>query len=155
MKKLILLFMTLMFGLIVHSKEYYGITITMRDGSSTTVRLSGEPVIKFNEEKIVINTNETKAEFDRVNISRLNYSDVNSVEELLDSSDNLNISQKGEMLIFEGVPSNSKVLIHNLNGVRIKNTTASDYCEISLSDLPNGIYIVSVNGVSTKISINR
>ncbi|MBR5898055.1 MAG: T9SS type A sorting domain-containing protein [Muribaculaceae bacterium] len=155
MKKFLSLFLMLILGLVVHSKEYYGITIMMLDGSITTVRLSGEPVIKYCEEKIVITTNETTAEIAQENVVSLSYSDVNSVEDLADSTDNLYISKKGEMLIFENLPTNSNILMHNINGIQIKNITASDYYEISLSNLSAGIYIVSVNGVSTKISINR
>ncbi len=143
-----------MLGVIIHAQEYESVTMTMVNGVTTTVKLSGEPTIKFVDDKLIITTKEATAEFDRQEIMQLNYNVVAGVENI--NHDSISVVNNGEALIFENLPANSRIMVYDLSGRLLKSYIADSYIfELPFSSFFKGIYIVRVNGVSTKISVTR
>lgn len=153
MRTAVLLLM-MMLGVIIHAQEYESVTMTMVNGVTTTVKLSGEPTIKFVDDKLIITTKEATAEFDRQEIMQLNYNVVAGVENI--NHDSISVVNNGEALIFENLPANSRIMVYDLSGRLLKSYIADSYIfELPFSSFFKGIYIVRVNGVSTKISVTR
>lgn len=143
-----------MLGAMIHAQEYESVTMTMVNGVTTTVKLSGEPTIKFVDDKLIITTKEATAEFDRQEIMQLNYNVVAGVENI--NHDSISVVNNGEALIFENLPANSRIMVYDLSGRLLKSYIADSYIfELPFSCFFKGIYIVRVNGVSTKISVTR
>lgn len=144
----------MMLGAMIHAQEYESVTMTMVNGSTTVVTLSGEPTIKFADGKLIIVTGDATAEFDRQNILRLNYNVVAGVENI--SRDNTTIENNGSALIFNNLPSDSDIMVYDMSGRLLKNYVVNGKSfELPFDNLSSGIYIVSVNGISTKISVTR
>lgn len=153
MRTAILLLM-MMLGAMIHAQEYESATLTMVNGTTTTVKFSGEPTIKFTDGKLIITTDEATTEFDRQDIRQLTYNVVAGVENV--NRDDISIDNNGEALVFSNLPYGSKVNVYDLSGRLLKSETASgNSFELPFNSLSKGIYIVSVNGVSTKISVTR
>lgn len=144
----------MMLGVMIHAQEYESITMTMVNGVTTTVVLSGEPTIKFIDDKLVITTQDATAEFDRQEIMQLNYNVVAGIENV--NIDNISVVNNGEALIFSNLLDNSHIMVFDLSGRLLKSdrSLGSSFV-LPFSGLSNGIYIVNVNGVSTKISVTR
>lgn len=155
MKKVFLLLMMLVVANVMYSQEYDGITLTMTDGTTTIVRLAGErPVIKFVDDKFVITTADATTEFNRSDIARLNYNEGAGVETI--NQDDIAINNIGDALIVTGLPANSNIMVYSIDGRLISNEKSNDETFVlQFNSLSKGVYIVSVNGVSTKISITR
>lgn len=141
-------------GAMIHAQEYESVTMTMVNGVTTTVVLSGDPTIKFVDDKLVITTKDATAEFDRQEIMQLNYNVVAGIENV--NIDNISVVNNGEALIFSNLLENSRIMVFDLSGRLLKSdrSIGSSFV-LPFSDLSNGIYIVNVNGVSTKISVKR
>ncbi len=141
-------------GAMIHAQEYESVTMTMVNGVTTTVVLSGDPTIKFVDDKLVITTKDATAEFDRQEIMQLNYNVVAGIENV--NIDNISVVNNGEALIFSNLLENSRIMVFDLSERLLKSdrSIGSSFV-LPFSDLSNGIYIVNVNGVSTKILVKR
>lgn len=153
MRKLILTLL-LLSVVVTHAQEYSKVVVTLTDGTIRTISLSEKPIVTIANGKLVIKTEMTTTEFDRANVSRFNFiSDVDGIEEI--ESDIQDVYNDGDNLCFSNLPENSLIEIYATDGTLLKRETASGAYKISLSEISAGVYIVSVNGVSTKIAVTR
>ena len=153
MRKLILTLL-LLSVVVTHAQEYSKVVVTLTDGTIRTISLSEKPIVTIANGKLVIKTEMTTTEFDRANVSRFNFiSDVDGIEEI--ESDVQDVYNDGENLYFSNLTENSLIEIYATDGTLLKRKTASGTYKITLAELSAGIYIVSVNGVSTKIAVTR
>ena len=153
MRKLILTLL-LLSVVVTHAQEYSKVVVTLTDGTIRTISLSEKPIVTIANGKLVIKTDMTTTEFDRANVSRFNFiSDVVGIKEI--ESDAQDVYNDGDSLCFSNFPENSLIEIYATDGTLLKRETASGTYKITLSDFSAGVYIVSVNGVSTKIAVTR
>ena len=153
MRKLILALL-LLSVVVMQAQEYSKVVVTLTDGTIRTISLSEKPIVTIANGKLVIKTEMTTTEFDRANVSRFNFiSDVDGIEEI--ESDVQDVYNDGDNLCFSNLPENSLIEIYATDGTLLKRETASGAYKISLSEISAGVYIVSVNGVSTKIAVTR
>lgn len=68
-------------------------------------------------------------------------------------AEDLNYRLDGDTILFYNLPAGSVINVHTLAGSLISSKEAAGDETISLSELTTGIYIVSVNGISIKVSI--
>ena len=153
MRKLILTLL-LLSVVVTHAQEYSKVVVTLTDGTIRTISLSEKPIVTIANGKLVIKTEMMTTEFDRANVSRFNFiSDVDGIEEI--ESDVQDVYNDGDNLCFSNLPENSLIEIYATDGTLLKRETASGTYKITLAELSAGVYIVSVNGVSTKIAVTR
>lgn len=153
--RILFLALTMFFINIASAQTYNGVTLTMRDGSESIINFIGEqPTIKFSENKLLIITDESTTEFSRTDIAKLNYNEGAGIDNINQNS--TSITYNGDAIIFAGLPSNSTLAIYSIDGklVKSENLTDNNYI-LPFNNLAQGVYIVTINGVSTKISISR
>ncbi len=153
MRKLILTLL-LLSVIVTQAKEYSKVVVTLTDGTSTTISLSEKPILTIANGKLVIKTDLTTTEFDRANVSRFNFiADVSGIDGI--ESESNDVYNDGGNLYFSNLIENSLIKIYATDGTLLKRETASGVYKISLAEFSAGVYIVSVNGVSTKIAVTR
>lgn len=138
-------------SLVSHAESYEGILVTMVDGTTTTISFDKNPVIKLQPEKLVVQTDIATTEFDRSKVTRFNYvTDLSGVEGIDRSA--VSIRNNGSMLYLSNLPVGSDIEVYSTDGKLLESVRATGNHTIEIAGLPSGIYIVSVNGVSTKIT---
>lgn len=154
MRKVLMPLFLLLFSSMMLAQEYNNVVVTLTDGTSRTISLSEKPIVTIANGKLVIKTDMSTTEFDRANVARFNFvSDLVGIDEI--SSDDNEVIKDGDNLYFSNLPEDSLIKIYTADGSLVKSTTASGAYKISLADFSAGVYIVSVNGVSTKIAVTR
>ena len=154
MRKVLMPLFLLLFSSMMLAQEYNNVVVTLTDGTSRTISLSEKPIVTIANGKLVIKTDMSTTEFDRANVARFNFvSDVVGVDRI--SSDDNGVIKEGDNLYFSNLPENSLIKIYTADGSIVKSMTASGAYKISLAEFSAGVYIVSVNGVSTKIAVTR
>ena len=154
MRKVLMPLFLLLFSSMMLAQEYNNVVVTLTDGTSRTISLSEKPIVTIANGKLVIKTDMSTTEFDRANVARFNFvSDLVGIDEI--SSDDNEVIKDGDNLYFSNLPEDSLIKIYTADGSLVKNMTVSGAYKISLADFSAGVYIVSVNGVSTKIAITR
>ena len=151
MKKLLLTMLLMAMGFVSYAEGYAGILVTMVDGSTATISFDENPVIKLQPEKLIVKTDVATTEFDRSAVARFNYvTDLSGVE-VIEKND-VEVVNKGGVLSFANLPTASEIKLYSVDGKLLKNEIATGSYTLELTNLSTGIYIVNVNGVSTKIA---
>jgi hypothetical protein len=154
MRKVLMPLFLLLFSSMMLAQEYNNVVVTLTDGTRRTISLSEKPIVTIANGKLVIKTDMSTTEFDRANVARFNFvSDLVGIDEI--SSDDNEVIKDGDNLYFSNLPENSLIKIYTADGSLVKSMTASGAYKISLAEFSAGVYIVSVNGVSTKIAVTR
>ena len=134
-----------------HAESYEGILVTLVDGTTTTISFSEKPVIKFQSDKLVVHSDAVSTEFDRLKVARFNYvTDLSGVDGIDRSA--VTIGNNGSTLYLSGLPTDSAIDVYSSDGKLLESVRATGNHTIEISGLPAGVYIVSINGVSTKIT---
>lgn len=123
------------------------------DGSSTIISMEECPIVKFIGDKLLVTTDVSTTEFERPKVKTFNYISPSSIDGI--NNDGNVVSNTGDSLQFGNLPANSEISVYDVSGKLVKNATADGSYRINISDLSAGVYVVSVNGVSTKITIKR
>lgn len=143
----------LLMSVSISASAYSGIEVTLTDGIGMLITMSERPVITFSGDKLVVKTETGITELDRSKVKTFNYLTSSSVEEI--NVGDCKVNNTGDMLLFNNLPAGSEITVHDVSGKLVKSATAEGSYRINISDLSAGVYVVSVNGVSTKITIKR
>ena len=139
------------FCFVSYAESYEGILVTLVDGTTTTISFSEKPVIKFQSDKLVVHSDAVSTEFDRSKVSRFNYvTDLSGVDGIDRSA--VTIGNNGSTLYLSNLPTDSAIDVYSSDGKLLESVRTTGNHTIEISGLPAGVYIVSVNGVSTKIT---
>lgn len=105
MKKFLLAFVLMVWGIAAHAVDYVGILVTLVDGSTVTVSFEEKPVIKLQPDKLVVQTDVATTEFNRANVARFNYvtEDLSGINPSVDYYDYYNYCARHNRLLVRPV----------------------------------------------------
>ena len=154
MKKLLLLILMLL-PLLANAQEPKSfLVVWAKDGSKVAYALAEKPKITFTETDLVISAQGVDVNYSLDNLLRFTYeaSDDTAIRDL--KTDKVSFKLEGESLLFMDLSPNSKVSLHDLNGKLVfsKTILLSGEYSFPLSNLNSGVYLVTVNGLTYKIT---
>lgn len=126
------------------------------DGTVHNFSLSSMPIITFPEEgrKVVFTTTDgTSLEYLYSDLDNYQFEDIESgINEILEEDDE-SVKINGTSVSMRGLRPNSVVRVFNPCGIELRHVVANGdgSVEVSLEDLPKGIYIVNHGKASVKI----
>ena len=121
-------------------------------GDSTYVDLMLQPRVEFVGDKVLITSSILDMEYPKENILRFTYKGKDT--RINSPKANLKYSKRDGRLVFYGVKSTDKVAIYKVNGIRVPvSLTSGNNCvELSLGSIPSGVYLLNVNGKTSKFT---
>lgn len=146
-------FVVLLFTLFVRQHaSAQTLVLHHRDGTITDIQLYTEPSVKFSEEKIIVTSPVLNMEYPVHDILRFTYKDRDTG--ILSPKIDQCFTREQDRLVFHNVKSMSDINIFTPRGVRqqVDFTQLGTDIMLFLSDIPSGIYLISVNGKSFKIT---
>ena len=122
------------------------------DGTTTDVALYLMPKVEFSGDKVRITSTVLDMEYPKENILRFSYK--GSGTGISTPNAEADCSRKGDRLVFHGVTSRDKVAVYTVNGFRVplSLTVTPDGLSLPLSSIPQGVYVLSVNGKTSKFT---
>lgn len=128
--------------------EERSLFITFSDNTKAEYKLSTLPEITMENDKLSITTTATTAEFDLYKVKTFTFSTSTGIETIEKQGFSLN----GNAIVLDG--ESSKVRIFSIDGkaVPAKPIIYGDKTIVNLNSLDRGVYIVSANGKSVKIT---
>jgi hypothetical protein len=130
------------------------LVVWAKDGSKVAYALAEKPKITFTETDLVISAQGVDVNYSLDNLLRFTYeaSDDTAIRDL--KTDKVSFKLEGESLLFMDLSPNSKVSLYDLNGKLVfsKAILLSGEYSFPLSNLNSGIYLVTVNGLTYKIT---
>lgn len=125
------------------------------NGSTTEIALSKKPVIQFVADKVLVQGSGINFEYPSNDILKFTYKKEEVVNDIDTPSNDVNFFRDKEHIVFNGIKSTDEVALYKLSGSRIPvqlSFSENNKVMLSLSSLPSGIYILKVNGRTTKIT---
>lgn len=154
MKRVLLLIMMACACLMGKAEESTtNLVVWAKDGTRVAYALAEQPKVTFTETDLVITAKGVEVNYALANMSHITYDmgDNTSIRDLKTGKTSFHMT--GETLLFPALSANSTVMIHTLNGASVFSKTVLSSGEYSfpLSNLPAGVYLVTVNGLTYKI----
>lgn len=122
------------------------------DGTTTDVELFTQPQVTFAGEKVLITSTVLNIEYNASEVTRFTYKDV--ATGIKSAQNEADCTQEDGRVIFHGIKDPEKVALYNANGVRVpaRFTRVGDDISFSLETLPSGVYLLNVNGQTSKFT---
>lgn len=122
------------------------------DGTTTDVSLYLKPKVEFKGDKVLVTSTVLDMEYPKSDILRFSYKGNGTDIAILKSE--ARYSKEGDRLVFHGVTSKEKVAVYTTSGIRVpvSLTDTPDGLSLPLSSIPQGVYVLSVNGKSSKFT---
>lgn len=122
------------------------------NGSTTDIELYTMPQVKFQDDKVFITSTVLDMEYPKADVLRATYK--GSASGIIDTKAKANVSQENGQLVFHGIKSSDKITIYTANGIRVpvRIQFNGSSAILPLSAIPSGIYLLNVNGRTTKFT---
>lgn len=147
-----LLFILSLLAFPLHSTAQDNATLVLwhADGTTTDVELYLRPRIEFANDKIRITSNVLNMEFSKDDIVRFSYKGEGTG--IASPQHDADYSQESGRLVFHGISATDLVAVYTTNGVRVpvSLSVTSDGFALPLSTLSKGVYLLNVNGKTSK-----
>lgn len=122
------------------------------DGTTTDVELYTMPIIQFTDDKVTVTSTVLDMEYPKENVLRFTYR--GSADALKQVRAEADYSLEDGQLVFHGISQTDDVAVYNASGVRVtaRLMRHSDSVSLSLAYIPAGVYVLSVNGKTSKFT---
>lgn len=127
--------------------------IHFADGTTTAIELYTRPQVTFEGDRVVVASPVATMSYAAADVLRFTYS-INGEMVGVQSPESKDLYRNdGEQLTFDAAVSASSVQLFAEDGKQmpVSLTTANGRASLSLSSLPAGVYVLKVNGRTSKI----
>lgn len=153
MKKSLLIILLLL-GTFLHVQAQNNATLVLwhPDGKTTDVELFTQPRVQFLNDSVFITSTVLDLKYEAKDILRFSYKG-NGTGISLPQSETIYQQENGQ-LVFNGVKLSDRVALYTTNGIRVpvRLSSANGHVSLPLSSVPKGVYVLNVNGKTTKFT---
>lgn len=122
------------------------------NGKTTDVELLTQPQVKFQNDKVFITSTVLNMEYPKEDV--LTFTFKGKASGLSSPKGNVDFSKENGKLVFHGVKASEKIAVYNVKGIRIPVSIqrSGDTATLPLSSIPTGVYLLNVNGKTSKFT---
>lgn len=132
-----------------------GMSMTVKtvDGTTTYFALTGNPKVYLTDGNLNVRTGDGTTTFPLQSLASITYNQSVNVNSILQNSESYEVD--GDLVRFPAADIQRTITIVSLNGIVMDSCVlaAGKSSELSLSDYQPGVYIITINGLSSKITI--
>ena len=151
MKKLLFLFFVM---LSVGNSALQAQTLVLHhsDGTTTDVELYTQPRVEFQNDRVVITSSVLNMDYAKTDVLRFTYKGGGLG--ITTPKAEADMSRDGDRLVFHGIKSSDAVAVYKPNGIRVPVRLICQGTDtlLPLSQIPSGVYLLSVNGRTSKFT---
>lgn len=149
-----MLFVLLGLPVLAQSSTSRALVIFHKNGTQTRVELNTQPCVMFVANKVSVSSDKLILEFPADEVLRFIYEDTEvptPTEQVPQES--VSVKQTEGQLLFRGVTSKDKITLYTIGGLRIPTAISFNKggAVLPLSNLPSGVYLLNINGKTSKI----
>lgn len=122
------------------------------NGGTTDVELYTQPRIEFQGDRVLITSPVLNMEYPKTDILRFTYKGKSLA--VTSPKAEGDMSRDGDRLVFHNVKGTDQVAVYTANGIRVpvRLTRSGNDAVLSLSQIPQGVYLLSINGRTSKFT---
>jgi hypothetical protein len=149
----ILLFILLLLtSSVAWGSNYVMMTVHLRSGSETQFFFTKHPKVEIGKDEIVVTTDSGTMNFDRKAVRIITYDNASSVNAVNAPKNGAGISLSGNVLNVANISVAKIVNLYDAGGRVVREAVVSEgSCQLDLSGLAGGIYLVKVGSDTFKI----
>ena len=149
MRKLLTFIATSLVSLTIQAQT---LVLHHANGKTTDVALYTQPQVKFVGDKVLITSTVLDMEYDKKDVLSFTYK--GSTLGISNPKENAKVSQENGQLVFHGIKSSDKISVHTVNGIRVpvRLQHSGSSATLPLSAIPSGVYLLTVNGRTSKFT---
>lgn len=133
----------------VWAANYHSLLVSLTDGTSVSVNLCDEFKASFTETHLRLESDGPAVDVPRDQIANLAFKEEAGIEDAEIGAPAFD----GDNMTFTGLPAGSVVNVYAADGHLVASTAAQGEFTLPLGSLSAGVYIVTVNNMSYKISV--
>lgn len=151
MQKKLFLSLLLLIGSMASVSAQTALVVMQKSGGSMYYSFDDNPKAMFSGENLIISTSKNVVEYPIANLFSFSFDDMaNGVLDI--KSDGASVKLTDNMIVVTGLAKNEMVSVVDTKGVKVAFAKAENgAANISLGNLPNGVYMVKSKKVSYKI----
>ena len=156
MKRLLLLLISFSVSCWMWANDYL-MVIDFTDGTEVSIGLSKHPVLSFADQRLCVSVEGEKSEYELADVVNFHFAEApTSIHTLREEEDFRMVWQSDDLIVVFHASPEARVLLYGVDGTFYPNrvNVQDNRFEISLSDLPKGIYLLNINSNRT-LRINR
>ena len=156
MKRLLLLLISFSVSCWMWANDYL-MVIDFTDGSEVSIGLSKHPMLTFADQRLCVSVEGEMSEYELADVVNFHFTEAPaSIHALREEEDFRMIWQSDDLIVVFHASPEARVLLYGVDGTFYPNriNAQGNRYEISLSDLPRGIYLLNINSNRT-LRINR
>lgn len=122
------------------------------DGTTTDIALFTQPRVTFTAEKLCVTSPVLNLEYPAEEVLRFTFKD--EATSITMPQNEADYQRTDGWLIFQGVTEKDQVAVYASNGIRVPVRLAvrGDKLAMPLNSIPQGVYVLSVNGRTSKFT---
>ena len=122
------------------------------DGTTTDIALYLMPKVEFQDDKVRITSTILDMEYPKKDVLRFSYKG-NGTGITIPKTE-ADYSREGDCIVFHGITSTDRVALYTPNGIRVPVhfTVTDDDVTLPLTSIPQGVYVLSINGKNSKFT---
>ena len=156
MKRLLLLLVSFSVSCWMWANDYL-MVIDFTDGSEVSIGLSKHPKLTFTDQRLCVSVEGEMSEYELADVVNFHFADASaSIHTLREEEDFRMFWQSNDLIVVLHTSPDARVLLYGVDGMFYPSRVSvqGNRHEISLSDLPKGIYLLNINSNRT-LRINR
>ena len=129
------------------------LNIHLVDGTVESIQLYTRPQVTFESDRVIFTSSVATFSYDAQQVLRFTYSGGSLSDKVASPDAGDLFRQQGEQILFDVTIKASDVQLFSEDGKRLPATiqTANGRPSLSLKHLPAGVYVLSVNGRTSKV----
>lgn len=145
--------LTLSFAVPSWADDPVTLNIHLADGTVQAVQLYTRPRLTFEGDRVVFTSPVATFSYDAQQVLRFTYSGGNLPDKVASPSSHDLFRQTGEQILFDAKVKASDIQLFTEDGklLPVSLTTTNGRTTLSLTNLPAGVYVLSVNGQTSKV----
>lgn len=149
-KKLFILLMAALMLPAIAKAQTPTLVLHHSNGKTSEVELYTMPRIQMTDTKMVITVQGSRQEFDKSDVVRFTFKGVGTGINAVKSETRYRVNE--DCVTFYGISSADRISVHNASGMQIPVRLTADGSDavLSLAQLPQGVYLVTINGKTIK-----
>lgn len=135
------------------SAERVMLNIHLSNGTVQSVELYTRPQVRFDGDRVVFSSPVANFSYEAQQVLTFTYSGGSLPTKVVDPKSQELFKQNDERIIFDAKVTASSIKLISEDGklVRVDVTSLNGHPSISLKEIPKGVYVLSVDGQTSKI----
>ncbi len=152
MKKILIALLLLPLSVVAQTTSNATLVLHHADGTTTDIALFTQPRVTFTADKLLVMSPVLNLEYPAENVLRFTYKGEGTG--ITSPQSDAEFSQENGQMVFHGITAADRVAVYTTNGIRVpvRLVTYDGGLALPLSSIPQGVYILSVNGKTSKFT---